>query len=140
MPRTGLVVLLFATLALAACGESKEEKASKQVCDARADIAKQVDTLSSMTLSTATTTQIRQSLGSIRNSLSQIKSAQPDLSDSRRAQVTSANEAFTAQVKSVTSSLGTSVSLSAAAQQLTTALQQLATSYRTTLARVDCNT
>jgi hypothetical protein len=44
------VVML--ALTLGACGESDEEKAQNQVCDARADIAKQVDELKGLTAAT----------------------------------------------------------------------------------------
>ena len=49
------VLLLVAGLAVAACGgESKSDKASSKVCDARADIKKQVDELRGLTITTAT--------------------------------------------------------------------------------------
>ena len=36
-----LLLLLAAAVCLAACGQSSEDKAKSQVCDARADISKQ---------------------------------------------------------------------------------------------------
>ena len=63
-----LVLVLLAgalMLALAACGQSDEEKAKSNVCDARADIQKQVDELKSLTLKTATLDKIRSSLTAI---------------------------------------------------------------------------
>ena len=44
-PAAAGVAALLAALALAACGDSKEEKAQQSVCDARADISKEVDKL-----------------------------------------------------------------------------------------------
>jgi hypothetical protein len=139
MQRWVVCVLAGAALAVAGCGQSKEEKATSQVCSARADIKKQVDTLKNMTLSTATTSKISDSLGAIRDDLSQIKDAQGDLSDSRRASVKDANQQFASQVKSTASDLGSNLSLATAKQQVTTALNQLATSYQQTFARIDCS-
>jgi Tfp pilus assembly protein PilP len=142
MRHVTLVVLLLGALvavALGGCGQSKEDKAQSQVCDARADISKQVDTLKGLTISTATTDQITKSLSAIRDDLSKIAGAQGDLNDERKAQVQSANQQFSSQVRDVVSSVGQSLSLGSAKQQLTTALQQLATSYQQTFAKVDCS-
>jgi uncharacterized protein YhaN len=133
-----LAVALIVALAAGGCGESKEEKATDQVCSARADIGKQVDTLKALTVSTATIDQIRTSLQAIRADLSKITDARGDLSGQRKQQVQAANQAFSSEVKSIVSELGSSLSLSSAKQQLTAALQQLGSSYQQTLARIDC--
>jgi hypothetical protein len=134
-----IIVPVIAALALGACGgQSSEDKAKKQVCDARADISKQVDTLKGLTPSTATTTQIQDSLKAIANDLKQIKDAQGNLSDQRKSQVQEANQAFQSQVKDIASSLGTTTSVSDAKTQLAAAFQQLATTYQQTFAKVDC--
>lgn len=133
-----LVVALVGALAAAGCGQSKEQKATDQVCSARADISKQVDTLKGLTISTATTDQIRNSLQAIRADLAKITDAHGDLSGQRKQQVQAANQAFSSQIKSIVSKLGTSLSLSGAKEQLTAALQQLGSSYQQTLARIDC--
>src|ERR1700749_258257 len=94
------------SVALVACGgQSKEQKATSQVCDARADIAKQVDTLKNLTVSTATTSQIKTSLNAIKDDLGKIKDAQGDLNPQRKSQLQQANEAFATQIKSIGSSL-----------------------------------
>ena len=49
-----VLIALLAALALGACGESKEDKAKSTVCDARADISKEVDQLTGLTASTVT--------------------------------------------------------------------------------------
>ena len=132
-------LILLTAVALAGCGgASKEDKAKDQVCSARDDIAKQVDTLKGMTVSTATTDQIKKSLGAIRSDLSDITDAQGDLNEDRQAQVKSANEAFASEVKTVLGEVGRSRSLASAKQQLTSALQRLATTYQATLSKVDC--
>ena len=133
------LVLALAGVALGACGDSAEDEAQAQVCDARADISKQVDSLKDLTLTTATTSKVRDSLSAIRSDLTKIKNAQSDLSDDRRSEVQQANQAFESQVKSVVSTLGTSTSLSEAGTQLSQALDQLASTYDDTFAKVDCS-
>jgi hypothetical protein len=105
----GAPILAALALAVGACGESDEEKAMNTVCDARDDMAKQVDA-----------------------------GAQGNLSDDRRSEVEAATKQFTDSVKTVVSDLGTSLSASDAKAQLANALQRLGTSYQQTFAPVDC--
>jgi Tfp pilus assembly protein PilP len=139
MKHSMMLLLAAATLAVAACGESKADKAQSQVCDARADIQKQVDTLSGMTLATASVDGVTSSLKAIQSDLGKIKDAQGDLNDERKQQVKQANQAFESQVKSIAQTVGRSLSLSEAGTQLTDAATKLADSYRQTLAKVDCS-
>jgi valyl-tRNA synthetase len=134
-----LLPVLALTVAVSGCGSSKSDKAKKQVCDASADIQKQVKSLQGLTLSTATTSQVKDSLNAISSDLSKITDAQGDLNDERKKQVQSANQQFTSEVKSVVSNLGTNLSLSNAQAQLTKAFQQLASAYQKTFAQVDCS-
>ena len=137
MKIASLTVLL--AVAVSACGgDSAEEKAQASVCDARAGISKQVESLQDLTLTTATTNQIRDSLTAIGDDLQKIKSVQADLGDERRSQIQDANKAFESEVKGIVSSLGTSTSLSDAQTKLDDALGQLATAYRNTYAKIDC--
>jgi len=134
------VVAVLIVLGLSACGggDSKSDKAQSQVCDARADISKQVDTLKGLTISTATADQVTKSLQAIGDDLNKIKNAQGDLSDERKKEVQQANQDFESSVKSIASDLGTSTSLSEAKSALQSALQKLATSYQQTFAKLDC--
>jgi hypothetical protein len=128
------------SVALVACGgQSMEQKATSRVCDARADIAKQVDTLKNLTVSTATMGQIKTSVNAIKDNLGKIKDAQGDLNAQRKSQVQQANDAFAAQIRSIGSNLLSTLSLSQAKDQLTTNLQQLAGTYRQTFAKIDCS-
>lgn len=131
-----LAIVLSA--ALAACGESKSDKAKKQVCNARADIKKQVTTLQGLTLTTATTSGVKDSLNAISDDLTTIKDATPQLTSDFKSQVQSANQAFTAEVKTVVSQVGQGTSISNAGTQLKSATNQLATSYQQTLAKIGC--
>jgi gas vesicle protein len=138
--RYGTLLLVAAALLLAVgCGESAQDKAKKQVCSARTDLQKQVNELSGLTLSTATSEGVKNNLNAIRDNLKQIKDAQGDLSESRKAQVQQATQQFESQVKAIVQTVGTSTSLSAAATQLQAAAKQLATSYKQSLAKVDCS-
>jgi ribosome-binding protein aMBF1 (putative translation factor) len=133
------VVTLLVAGALMACGgQSKQDEAMSTVCDARADIGKQVDMLKGMTPQTFTVDSAQQSLKAIGSDLSQIKDAQGDLADDRRQQVQDASQAFASQLEDIARGLGSSLSASSAKEQATAALQQLATSYRQTFAKVDC--
>ncbi len=140
MKRSIVVCLaLIAAVAVAGCGESKADKAKKQVCSARSDIQKQVNDLRSLTPTTVTTDKVKSSLSSIQDDLKKITSAQKDLNADRKQQVQSANQEFSSQLQSITGSLGSSLSLSQAATQLQSALQQLGSAYQTTLAKIDCS-
>ena len=129
---------VIAALTLAACGDSAEDKAQDQVCDARADIAKQVDTLKNLTITTATTDQVQTSLKAIGDDLTKIKEAQGDLKGDRKSEVQEANQAFESEVTGIVSSLGSSTSLDDAKSKLGTAFDQLATSYQSAFSKIDC--
>lgn len=133
-----LAVVILA-VALGACGESAAEKAETTVCDARADIDKQVDELKSMTPTTVTADAVRQNLGAIRKDLKDIGGAQSDLSDERRSQIEAANKAFASSVDAIASQVLRSLSASDAKAGLADAFQQLETSYQDTFARVSCD-
>jgi hypothetical protein len=126
-------------LALGACGESSEEKAQATVCDARADIGKQVDELKSLTAATVTKDAVTQSVDAIRNDLKDISDAQSELSTDRRSEVEAANKAFASSVKGIASQVLTSLSASDAKAALVAALQQLKTSYEETFAPLNCD-
>ena len=133
-----VLLAVAAAFGIAACGESKQDKAKNTVCDARADIGKQVDKLKGLTVSTVTLEGVQQSLQAVRSDLSKIKDAQGDLSSDRRQQVKDANQAFTSKVQSIVSTVGKSTSLSDAKAQLTSAVQDLAAAYQQSFAKIDC--
>ena len=125
-------------LAFAACGQSDEEKAKADVCDARDDIQANVKELQSLTLGTATTDKVRSSLNAIKDDLAKIADAQGQLSEDQKQQVQKANEAFKSKVKAVSEDLGQSVSIEDAAKQLKSDLAELATTYQQSFAPIDC--
>jgi hypothetical protein len=137
--RSTILMLLCATIAVAACGgTSKQDKAKAQVCDARADVRKQVDQLKGLTLSTATIDGVTANLQAIRADIGKIANAQSDLSDARRNQVKTANQAFADQVRATAHNVGRSLSVADAKTQLKDAATELASTYQQTLGRIDC--
>lgn len=130
---------VVAALALAACGESSEDKAKNTVCDARDDIATQVQQLQALTPQTISVNTVQKSLSAISDDLKTIVDAQGDLSDERRSQVEAANAAFSTQVKDVAQSLVAGGSASSAKAQLSSATDDLASSYQRTFAQIDCS-
>jgi uncharacterized protein HemX len=139
---TAMVLLLLVLLAAGTaigCGESDEEKAQNDVCDARADIQKRVNNLANLDLSTATVEGVQDDLQGMQDDLNKIADAQGDLSDERRQQVESANREFKSQLDSIAQGLTSNLSLSGAEEKLRSAAQQLADSYRQTFAQIDCS-
>ena len=138
--RSGLLVAVVLLIAAAAvgCGESDEEKAQTQVCDARADLKKQVDDLAGLTVSTATVDGVEENLNAIEDDLNQIKDAQGDLNEERKQEVESATQEFTSEVEAVANDLTSDLSLSGAQAKLDSAGKQLASSYQQTFAQIDC--
>jgi Tfp pilus assembly protein PilP len=131
--------LVAAVLSVAACGESSQDKAKKKVCDARADIQKQVNELKSLTPATATTSGIKDNLSAIQDDLQTIADAQGDLNAERKKEVQQANDKFVSEFKSTVQDLGTSVSASEAKPKLQAAAQQLAATYESSFAGVNCS-
>ena len=138
--RVGLLVapLLVAATAVG-CGESAAAKAQTQVCDARADLKKQVDTLAALTPATATRDAVSGALDAMKNDLKQISGAQGDLNDERKQDVESANQEFSAQVKAVAADVGSSVSLSEAKASVQSAGKDLASAYQQSFASIQCD-
>ena len=134
-----VLVLTLLAVALGACGESDEEKAMNTVCDARDDMAKQVDELKGLTPATITRDGVKQNLDAIKKDFNEISDAESDLSEDRRSEVEAATKEFTGSVKTIASDLGISLSVSDAKAQLVNALQQLEASYKKTFAPLDCS-
>jgi hypothetical protein len=131
-----VVMLVFA---LGACGKSDEEKAQNKVCDAKTDIAKQVDELKSLTAATVTKDAVTENLDAIKTDLKDISDAQSDLSSDRRSEAEAATKAFSSSVEGIASQLGSSLSAADAKAQVATALDQLAASYQKAFAPLNCD-
>jgi hypothetical protein len=116
-----------------------EEKAQNKVCDARDDIAKQVDELKSLTPATVTSDGVTQNLDAIKADLKDISDAQSDLSSDRRSEAEAATKEFSSSVQETASQLGSSLSAADAKAQVVTALDQLAASYQKAFAPLNCD-
>ena len=133
------LALVLCALAFAACGESSQEKAKAQVCSARADISKQVDTLTGLTITTASVTQVKTGVEAIVADLKKIKDAQANLDPARKEQVQNATTTFAGEVSKIVSGLASNLSLSNAEAHLKSAVSELAASYKKTLAPINCS-
>jgi aspartokinase len=135
-----LVALLGATGLLVACGESEEEKAQNEVCDARADIQRRVDDLADLTVTTASIEQVTNNLEAIRDDLQTIAAEQGDLEPERRQEVEQAGKRFSSQLQAtaqdVVSGAGSGEDAGA---RVGSALDELAKSFREAYAPVDCD-
>lgn len=136
---TAIAALALSALAITACGESSQEKAKAEVCEARADISKQVNTLTSLTITTASVSQVKTGVEAVANDLKKIKDAEGNLDPSRKEQVESATKTFESQVTTIVSELASNLSLSDAEAKLKSAVSQLAASYKKTLEPINCS-
>jgi hypothetical protein len=139
---TNLLTVLFgaAVIALGACGdgESDQEQALNQVCDARADIQTRIGQLGSLTPSAATLDAIKRNLAAIADDVAKIRAARTDLSDDRRKQVEAATATFTSDLGTAVEGLASTPSSSDARTQTQRASAALRDSYRKALAPIDC--
>ena len=133
------IASLLSVFVLASCGESSQEKAKAQVCQARSDISKEVKKLSELTLSTSILTEAKSGVEAIGKDLTKIKDAQPDLEPARKEQVQAATRTFESQINSILSELVSKPSLSKLEAQLKSSLTQLASSYEKALAPLNCS-
>jgi hypothetical protein len=131
--------VLLSALVFASCGESSQEKAKAQVCEARSDISKQVKMLSELTLSTTVLTEAKTGFEAIGKDLTKIKDAQPDLEPARKQQVEAATVTFATQVNSILSELVSKPSLTKLETQLKSSLTQLLAGYEKALAPLNCS-
>jgi hypothetical protein len=136
-----LAALGLLTLTLVACGESAEDKAKAQVCNARANISKEITKLSELPLSTNLPSEIKSGAEAIGKNLTTIKDEQDKLAPARKEQVQTASSTFANQVSSIVSGLLStkSLSLTNAEAQLKSAATQLKNSYKAALAPINCS-
>ena len=136
-----LAALALSVLALAACGESAQEKAKAEVCGARANISKEITKLSELPLSTNLPSEIKSGAETIGKNLTKIKDEQSKLAPARKEQVQTASSTFSNQVSSIVNGLLStkSLSLTNAEAQLKSAATQLKNSYKAALEPITCS-
>jgi len=136
---SAIAAVVLGALALSACGESAKEKANAQVCGARKDISKRIETLTGLGLSTNLPSQVKTGVEAIADDITKIKNAEGKLEPARRAQVETATRTFETRLNSILTGLTSNLSLSNAEAQFKSALSDLGTSYKQTLAPVNCS-
>jgi len=135
-----LLVALLGLAALAACGESDEEKAQNAVCDARDDIEKRLDDLAGLTITSASIDQVTNNLKAIRDDLQTIADEQGDLEPERRDEVEQAGKEFRSELGQTANDLiSGATSGEEAGARLKSSLEKLAQSFRTAYEPVDCD-
>ncbi len=124
--------LLVGTPLLAACGESSQEKASKQVCAATSEISKQIKKIESLPISSSYPSEAKTSLEAIDKSFNEIKSAEPNLEAARTEEVNAATKTFETELASLTKSIATATKSSS----LETALKSAEPGIKATLSKL----
>jgi hypothetical protein len=132
-------LLAVVALAAAGCGESDEEQAQNAICDARGDIQASVDSLTSLTVETATADQIRSDVDTIRSGIDTIQENSDAVDEARRAEIRSAVETFGAEIQAIASGLASDLTIPDAQARFDSAKAQLRTAFDQSLARIDCS-
>jgi Tfp pilus assembly protein PilP len=138
--------LALSVLVLTACGESKEEKAKAQVCNARKAISEEVTKLQGLTISSTTIEEAKKGVESIGDQLGKIKEAQPNLEPKRKEEVEAASKRFGEQLKGIATGVVSTIAaggaseaaLKAAEPKLKVALETLGQDYASALAPINC--
>jgi hypothetical protein len=143
---SALAVLLVIPLGLAACGESSEEKASKQVCSAVSEISTQLKKLESLPISSSFATEAKASVEAIDKSISKIKEAEPNLESARKEEINAANKAFQTEIASITLSVVSAskssnleAALKGAEPRIKAALSSLSSDYKKAFEALKCS-
>ena len=136
-----LAALALSVLALAACGESAQEKAKAEVCGARANISKEITKLSELPISPNLPSEIKSGAEAIGKNLTTIKNEQDKLAPARKEQVQTASRKFADEVSSIVNGLLSTKSLNliTAESQLKSAAIELKGSYKAALAPITCS-
>ena len=135
-----VAALLGSAALLVACGESEEEKAQNEVCDARADIERRVDDLAGLTITTVSIEQVTNNLEAIRDDLETIAAEQGDLEPERRQEVEQAGQRFRSQLETTARDVVSgATSGEEAGATLGAALDDLAKTFREAYAPVECD-
>jgi hypothetical protein len=136
--------LSVVVLGLVACGESSEEKATKQVCAATNEISTQIKKLENTPISSSFVTEVKTSAEAIDKSVGEIKSAAPNLSAANKEEFEAATKAFQLELASLTattvkSTVSGEAALKSAEPQIKASLSKLGTSYKKAFEGLKCS-
>ena len=139
-----IAALSVVALGLAACGESSEEKAKKQVCAATKEINTQIQKLETLPISSSFVTEVKTSGEAIDKSVGEIKSAAPNLATANKEEFETATKTFQIELASLTattikSSTSGEAALKSAEPQIKASLSTLATDYKKAFEALKCS-
>jgi formate-dependent nitrite reductase cytochrome c552 subunit len=144
--RAVVAVLLASALAVAACGESSAEKATKQVCSATSEISAQIKKLESLPISSKFVTEAKASVEAIEKSIKQINEAAPNLPEARKNEINTADKTFQSEIAKVTKQVVTAskssnveTALKSAEPQIKASLNTLSASYKKAFKELKCS-
>ena len=140
----GIAALSVVVLGLAACGESSEEKATKQVCAATKEIKTQVKKLGTLPISSSFLTEVQASAEAIDKSVGEIKSAVPDLPPASKEEFDVATRTFQLDLASLIattlkSSTGGEAALKSAEPKIKESVSKLEADYKKAFEGLKCS-
>jgi hypothetical protein len=144
--RAAMAVLCVGSLGLAGCGESSEEKATKAVCSATAEINTNIQKLQGLAISPNFPAEAKSSVEAIGKSVDKIRESTPNLSSTHKQEIEAANKAFGAEIATITravvsaaSSSNLNAALKSAEPQIKASLNKLASDYKKAFEALKCS-
>ena len=146
--KTFIIAALAACVPLlAACGESSQEKATKQVCAATSEISKEIKKLESLPINSSFPTEAKASVEAIDKSLKEVKSAEPNLEAARMEEVNVAIKSLESELATLTKTIVSASkssslesALKSAEPQLKASLSKLGEEYKKVHEALKCST
>jgi hypothetical protein len=140
----GVAALSIVALGLAACGESSEEKAGKQVCASTSAITAELQKLQTLPVSTSLPAEVKAGAETIDKSLGEIKSAAPNLETARKEEFQSATRTFQLELASllattVSSAASGEAALKSAEPKIKSSLNKLGADYKQAFEALKCS-
>lgn len=141
-----LATVLALALLVAGCGESSEEKATKQVCSATSEITAQLRKLEALAISSSFPAELKAGTESISSSVKKIKEAAPNLPAARKAEVEAANRTFGLEIAKITGaavsaakSSSSEAAIKSAEAEVKSSLSGLSASYKRAFQELKCS-
>ena len=140
----GIAALSVVVWGLAACGESSEEKATKQACAATKEIKTQVKKLETLPISSSFVAEVKTSAEAISKCVGEIKSAATKLPAANKEEFDSATRTFQIELVSliattVKSSTSGEAALKSAEPEIKASLSKLEASYKKAYEGLGCS-